>query len=57
MSKFDILDDWLKLKGAISLHPIFFSHKICFVGFQMRSSFCNKNLSSIQDVMKIWDAF
>ena len=27
------------------------------LGFQIKSSFCSKNLSSIQDVVKIWHAF
>ena len=44
------------------LHPISVSYEICFVGFQIKSSFCSKNLSSIQDLCRFgmhfsaWDS-
>ena len=39
------------------LYPTIIFDKNCWVGFQSKSSFCGKNFSSIQSVLKIWHAF
>ena len=56
MSKFDILDD-CNFDGPCLLPLKYVLGENCWVGFQFKSSFCSKNFSSIQDVMKIWHAF
>ena len=52
MSKFDILDD-CNFGAPYLLHPKSVFDENCLVGFQFKSSFCVKNFSSIQDVVKI----
>ena len=56
MLKFNVVDD-CNFSASYLLHPKFVLDENDWVGFQFNSSFCSKEFSSMQDVMKFWHAF
>jgi len=43
-------------KGLYLLHPMFFSNKICWIMFPLKSNYCRKKFMSIQ-VLNVWEQF